>query len=394
MKGKIRILITLLATSLILLACQEEPESYTRLEKLIIDVFNPLPGENVLIMTDLPHGDLNDHELWSDRRQIAEEWRESFAGLEDELDLAVYPLLTYSATGSHNGPLPLTGMADDQETIIGEILADIDIVVALTEYSATAPLVGYTEKYPRLRAASMPGATRAMENTALAADYAKMTPRCEMLAEHLNQAEGASLTFSTGDELFIDLRFRRAHVDNGRLHADKQGERVINLPSGEAYMAPYEGEMPGEISKTAGIVPLPVGDGTYVQVRLEENRVVAVMGEGLEAENLRFGFSIDDGRRNLAELGLGCNDMAVVTGNVLEDEKVYGVHLASGLSEHIGGTVGIDDFFDSSAAEHTDVVFPFGGDIEITTLILDYEDGTSGEIIKDSRYVIFDGPSN
>ena len=394
MKSKICFLILLLTISLILLACQEEPDSFSRLEKLIIDVFDPQPGEKVLIMTDLPHGGLNDYELWSDRRLMAEEWQASFAGMEDELELSVYPLLTYPATGSHNGPLPETGTVDGQEALFEEVLADTNIVVALTEFSATAPLVGYTEKYSNLRAASMPGATRAMENTALAADYAEMAPKCEMLAEHLNRAEGANLTFSTGDELFIDLRFRRAHVDDGQLHANKHGDRVINLPSGEAYMAPYEGEMPGQISKTAGIVPLPVANGSFVQVRLEENRVVEVLGEGPEVEDLRFDFSIDDGRRNLAELGLGCNDMAVITGNVLEDEKVFGVHLAGGLSEHIGGTVDVDDFLDPGAAEHTDVVFPFGGDIEITTLVLEYEDGTSGEIIKDSRYVIFDDLTN
>jgi leucyl aminopeptidase (aminopeptidase T) len=36
----------------------------------------------------------------------------------------------------------------------------------------------------------------------------------------------------------------------------------------------------------------------------------------------------------------------VISGNVLEDEKVMGVHLAAGISEHIGGAVGVDDFED------------------------------------------------
>jgi hypothetical protein len=101
-------------------------------------------------------------------------------------------------------------------------------------------------------------------------------------------------------------------------------------------------------------------------------------------------FSVDDGRRSLAELGLGCNDMAVVTGNILEDEKVMGVHLAAGLNDHIGGTVGVDDFISPADARHQDVVYPFGSDIEVISLVIEYKDGVSEAIIQNGRYTLFD----
>jgi leucyl aminopeptidase (aminopeptidase T) len=45
---------------------------------------------------------------------------------------------------------------------------------------------------------------------------------------------------------------------------------------------------------------------------------------------------------NLAELGVGTNDRARLTGNVLEDEKILGtVHVAFGASAGIGGTVAV-----------------------------------------------------
>jgi len=51
---------------------------------------------------------------------------------------------------------------------------------------------------------------------------------------------------------------------------------------------------------------------------------------------MRIFFAENDTRRNIAELGIGCNPKAVITGNILEDEKV-GLHIAYGMSSHLGG---------------------------------------------------------
>jgi leucyl aminopeptidase (aminopeptidase T) len=47
-----------------------------------------------------------------------------------------------------------------------------------------------------------------------------------------------------------------------------------------------------------------------------------------------------EGGRNVAELGIGTNEKATLTGNVIEDEKLLGTcHIAFGASAAIGGTV-------------------------------------------------------
>lgn len=390
MKQRIILPVLLLVLASLLAACGEVNDDHTKLERLIVDVFAPEPGEIVVIVVDLPHGQLDDHPFWSERRTMAEEWYEAFVGLEDELQITVQPVVTYKATGAHNGPLPLTAEWDGQVVGFDDVMSSANIVVAMTEYSATAPLVGFTQIHPDLRAASMPGVMPRMMDTALAADYALVAERCQLIAQQLENVESATLTFSTGHEIVIDLRHRSPRIDDGRLHPDKSGERVINLPSGETYIAPYEGELINQPSETAGELPLLINGGSYVVIQVEENRVVKVEGEGPEADNLRQEFSTDDGSRNLAELGFGCNDMAIVTGNVLEDEKVMGVHLAGGLSEHIGGTVGVDDFTRPENAVHKDVVYPFGGEIEVTTLLLMKDDGSTETIIENGRYTLFD----
>jgi hypothetical protein len=65
------------------------------------------------------------------------------------------------------------------------------------------------------------------------------------------------------------------------------------------------------------------------------------------------------------------------------------MHWAYGRSDHIGGTVGVTDFSDPSHVVHHDIVYPKGGRIEIASLVLKYEDGTSEEIIKNGQYTIF-----
>jgi hypothetical protein len=358
------------------------------LEKLLIDVFAPQSGEKVLVMSDLPHGEYTDNGKWADRREMATEWHSAFQRLGIERGFDVHPLLTYPATGAHSAPLPQEGEMDGQWVRLEDVLSDTDIVVALTEYSATAPLIDFGQRFPKLRSASMPGVMRSMEQTALAADYGEVARKSHILADKLDQAVGAKVEFSTEHQLYFDLRSRKAEADDGQLHADKKGIRFINLPSGEAFIAPYEGELEGQPSRTEGTIPV-IYDDELVLFKVQENRIVEVIGDGPQAAQKRVYFAIDEARCNIAELGLGCNDKAVISGTILEDEKVLGLHWAYGRSDHLGGTVGVADFSDPSHVVHYDIIYPKGGRIEIVSLVLEYEDGTSEEIIRDGQYAIF-----
>jgi hypothetical protein len=57
---------------------------------------------------------------------------------------------------------------------------------------------------------------------------------------------------------------------------------------------------------------------------------------------------------NLAELGVGTNDRAQLTGNILEDEKILGtIHVAFGASAGIGGTVAVPIHLDVVVTDAT-----------------------------------------
>jgi hypothetical protein len=383
-------LFLVLIFSLILSSCQPETgQTSTQLEKLLTDVFHPLPGEAVLVMVDLPQGDLPDNDLWTSRREMAAEWHTTFERMGEEKEFKVLPILSYPATGNHNAQLPEFGDLDGEQVRLEDVFNQVNIVVAMTEFSATAPLIEYSQKLPSFRAASMPMVHKGMMDTALSADYQELAQKCQHLFEFLDKAVAAELIFSTGDKLVIDLRHRHAKIDDGQLPANKSGERVINLPSGEVYIAPYEGEIPGMTSLSAGQLPI-IFDGELVTIEVQNNRFVEIDGNNQAAVNkLQDWLEVDNARRNLAELGFGCNNQAVITGNVLEDEKVLGIHIAAGRSEHIGGVIDAGDFSKPDHVVHRDIGYPLNSKLFVDSLTINYENGESKDLIIDGGYTIF-----
>lgn len=345
-------------------------------------VFAPDETDTVLFMVDVPHGTIQDHSDWAERRIMAEEWRAAFTAFP----LSVRPLLTYPASGANNGDLPDQGEMEGQPVVLKEVIADSTIIVAMTEYSATAPLARWTKQYPTIRVASMPGVLRRMEETALAADYREVARRTQLLADWLTQANSAQLVFDSGDELTLDLRYRTGHADDGLCHPGKPFP-LINLPSGEAFIVPYEGERAETPSQTSGRIPMHL-NGELFALDVQANRIVAVNGPGSEARAFDRYLKADPARANVAELGLGCNERAVVKGSVIEDEKA-GLHWAYGRSEHLGGTVGPDAFRDPAHVVHQDIVYAPDSAIGVHSLTLQLPDGTQHEVIRENEYTVF-----
>ena len=108
-----------------------------------------------------------------------------------------------------------------------------------------------------------------------------------------------------------------------------------NLPSGEAYIAPLEDGCDGQIQI----------DGSMVGIGLLESPLVATIANGRLTDlsgpqSQKLAFLLEDSRRaTVGELGIGTNPCARLSGNILEDEKIYGsVHIAFGTNTAFGGT--------------------------------------------------------
>jgi leucyl aminopeptidase (aminopeptidase T) len=355
-------------------------------KKLIIDVFDPQPEEVATVVVDMPHDDVADNDAWQSRREMATRWRKALAELGAERGFTVKPLLEFPATGSNNADLPATGRIEGSKVDLEEALVQSTLVIAMTEYSATAPLANLAKGRNDFRAASMPGVERRMEQSSLAADYGRVAQRCQAIAGAMAGAVLLDVLFSTGHRCWYDLRHRRAEMDDGSLPRFKEGDRIINLPSGETFIVPYEGEFEEVPSWTAGTIPV-IEEDELVLFHVVANTVVVVEGDGPVADRYADFFEEDPARANIAEVAFGVNDMAKVTGAVLEDEKA-GFHWAFGRSDHLGGMVGVEEFRSAATVVHQDIVYAKGNPIQIEVADLIHPDGRRVTVIADGEYLL------
>jgi len=367
---------------------------------LVQRVFRPGPDDRRLaVLLDLPGGRTPDNDEWCARRALGAEWAARLASARDALGMDV-SLVLYPNVGTNNGELParvwVTGggslPGDDLDPAdavpLEDMLADHQILLAPTEFSATAPLKLLARRFP-IRAATMAGFAPSMI-PALRLDYGEVRRRVRRFEELLNRAERAELEFDvTGGSscaLVLDLRHRPAHASDGIL--DTPGV-AGNLPSGEAYIVPYEGELDGDPSASAGTLPVQFGDAVVVYT-IEANRAVRAEGDSAAATAEAAALAREPAYGNLAELGLGVlGDLGIEpTGEILLDEKL-GLHIAFGRSDHFGGQVGPSRFSSPAAVVHVDRVYIPSLQPRITARRVDLvmADGSRVPLLRDGRFL-------
>ncbi len=376
--------------------------SAAELTSLITRVFAPRPADRaLLVMVDLPDERRPDTPAWQERRAMAAGWVEALRSNRGEHGLAV-DLCVYANVHANNADLPSHGFlvepdavpatteaaADLTATPFDELLSSHALVVAPTELSATAPLKVLARRLG-FRAATMPGFAASMI-PALRLDYTEVNRRCVLLKGLLDEATGARIVLTadgTPHELHLDLRYRSAHASGGLI---PEPGTAGNLPSGESYIVPYEGELADCPTTSRGTLPVQHGD-EVVLYRVESNRAVAVITDGpasrAEAAKLRA----EPAYGNLAELGLGVlADFGVApVGQTLLDEKL-GLHIAFGRSEHFGGQVGPSAFSSPDKVVHIDWVYlpEIQPRIAATRVDLELPGSRLLPLIADGRYLV------
>ncbi len=210
-----------------------------------------------------------------------------------------------------------------------------DIVVAPTAQSISHTEARKAATEAGVRIASMPGVTEEMLARVMSADLIQLRKRGTAIGRAMGAGAEARITCARGSDLRLGLEDRTATVDAGAL---TMKGAFGNIPCGEAFIAPMEGTAEGRLvvdGSIAGIgrvsepIELTVREGHLTEAGGEQ-------GEALMGQLTEWG---KEGT-NVAELGIGTNEAALLTGNILEDEKILGTaHVAFGASAAIGGAV-------------------------------------------------------
>jgi leucyl aminopeptidase (aminopeptidase T) len=279
------------------------------------------PGEDVLVVVDEP------------LQEVGEALRRE---AQDARADAVLAVMSVRENHGVEPPPP-----------IAAALAACNVFIAPTSRSLSHTQARTRATDNGARGATMPTVTADMLARLMDADFDLLRARSRALADLLSAADEAHVSCPRGTDLRLDLSGRQAVADDGDLTAPGS---FGNLPCGEGFVAPRGGE--GTVA-TRSLASIGMVSGHPARLTIEGGRLThATAPEGERLYELLTGAG--EQGTNLAELGVGTNERARLTGNILEDEKILGtVHVAFGASAGIGGTVSVPIHLDVVVTDAT-----------------------------------------
>jgi aminopeptidase len=196
------------------------------------------------------------------------------------------------------------------------------------------PMLATVEQY-RIRHAHMPGFTEQMMSQGMASDYAQIQALSRQVHELVRSARQIQVTTAAGTDLVarFDPAIRWVASD-GLITPDQW----MNLPDGEVFTSPItadgrvvvDGCFGDFFSEKYGLL-----DKTPLQYDLTAGRAIRQSvhcdNKALEQDFIRYTFETDENSNRLGEFAIGTNvGLAGLIGNLLQDEKFPGIHLALG----------------------------------------------------------------
>jgi leucyl aminopeptidase (aminopeptidase T) len=234
--------------------------------------------------------------------------------------------------------LPRKNSGEEPPAPIAQLMSESNVVLCPTTKSLSHTKARRIASARGARIASLPTITKEMVVRCLTADYGSIAALTKHVAAKLSRGSKFKVQSELGTRLELERQARNVGADTGLL--TRSGE-FGNLPAGEAFFAPMEGTANGKI----------IFDGSVADVGiliepielLVEHGVARIVSTSAAARELeRYLSAHGPEAYNIAELGVGTNDRAIVSGHILEDEKVLGtVHIALGNNAGMGGTVNV-----------------------------------------------------
>lgn len=233
------------------------------------------------------------------------------------------------------GPRPLLDLPEAME----EDLRAFDPTVTLLATTAQPgelrfrlPFARFLRRELKVRHGHMIGVTKALMTSGMLADYQRVAALTLAVREQVRAASEVHVTSPAGTDLLVQLDNEnyRWVVFPGLYH---QPGEWGNLPEGELCTTP--GSVSGVLvahmlgdyfSRRYGVLEVPItfhiADGWLQRVEHPDEALAREVWEYLD--------QAPNGRR-VGEFAIGTNEaLSVLSGNLLQDEKIPGVHLAFG----------------------------------------------------------------
>ena len=225
------------------------------------------------------------------------------------------------------------------------------------ELRARAQMTDVVNK-KHIRHAHMVNITREIMMEGMRADYRAVDALSQRLIERARLAKRITCRTRTGTDFVADFSSKLKWLKtSGIITSEKWG----NLPGGEIFTAPLNTNGTFVVDGVVGdYLCSKYGDlrETPITVQVRDNRIVDLACDHDELlEEFRAYTSTDENSNRVGEFAIGTNTACThVIGNILQDEKIPGVHIAFGhpYAEHTGA--------DWSSKTHIDCV---GRDFDI-----------------------------
>lgn len=332
------------------------------LVRLLRTVFVPIEGLRVCLLIDLDDPSLvkdlafTRHPIYKVQKKAVEVF---YNGLHNggmkELGLHGGEIFAYKTTGGSNLDLPDTGVAMDGSIVnLAEaVYKPYDLILCISDYSATAPLTAHAKKYG-FRGSTLHGLNDVILASGLAVDYREVSREAEKLRLGLTKADRVEIDYAVAGRsctLTLHLSGQEAQKSHGLCHGTHPD--IANLPAGEVYFVPSsaDGCFPMKYEHdTSTIAFQHVKDGRIVDVELLSGNPATVAAHKQKLKT-------DPITGEIGELGFGTQVLPFSHADI-QDEKTLGtIHVATGRSDHLGGHLVPSMFAEAGNATHDDILF-------------------------------------
>lgn len=234
-------------------------------------------------------------------------------------------------------------------------MLNYDVIICPTTKSLTHTNARIAASKKGARIVTLPGITEDIMKRCIDVDYKDMKNISTKIGNILDKAKIVRVTTKIGTDITINIKGVKSHGKKGGDFTNKCD--YGNLPEGETFLCPNKIGTNGVYvvdASQAGVgklkkpIKITVKDG--FAVNFEGGKESKKLSEILKSIG-------DKNAYNVAEFGIGTNKKAIITGIVLEDEKVFGsCHIALGKDDSFGGKINVPIHVDGVMNKPTIIV--------------------------------------